>query len=66
MHHTIAKRVKCLRLSSRLPSEFCAEAIEIIVYLINRSPNSTLDAKVTEEVSDGYFMAYEPITFLCI
>ena len=58
MNRTIAERVRCLRLNSGLSKEFWAEAVQMVVYLVNRSPNAALDRKVAKEVWTGKSIDY--------
>ena len=44
------ERARCMRLHARLPLQFWANAIDIVVYLINRGPSSSLDGGIPEEV----------------
>ena len=53
MNRTIVERARCLRLNYGLSKEFWAEAVQMAVYLVNRSPNAALDGKVAEEVWTG-------------
>ena len=45
MNKTILERVRCMLTSANLPKDFWGEAINIVVYLINRSPSVALDFK---------------------
>ena len=50
MNRSLAERARCLRLNAGLPKIFWADALSMTCFLINRSPRTTLDGKVTEEV----------------
>ena len=53
MNRSIAEKARCLRLNAGLSKQFWAEAVNMAVYLINRSPRSSLGGKVAEEVWTG-------------
>ena len=53
MNRSIAEKARCLRLNAGLSKQFWAEAVNMAVYLINRSPRSALGGKVAEEVWTG-------------
>lgn len=53
MNRSIAEKARCLRLNAGLAKQFWAEAVNMAVYLINRSPRSSLEGKVAEEVWTG-------------
>lgn len=46
MNRTIIEKARCMLLHSKLEKEFWSEAALTAVYLINRSPTSTLDGKI--------------------
>ncbi|WZZ72276.1 hypothetical protein YC2023_083646 [Brassica napus] len=54
MNRTIMDKVRCMLAESGLDQSFWAEAASTAIYLINRSPNSTLEFKMPEEVWLGY------------
>ena len=43
MNRTIMERARCMRLHAGFPLQFWVDAIDIVVYLINRGPSSFLD-----------------------
>ena len=53
MNRLIAEKGRCLRFNAWLPKQFWAEAVNMAVYLINRSSRSSLEGKVAEEVWIG-------------
>ncbi|PHT40240.1 Retrovirus-related Pol polyprotein from transposon TNT 1-94 [Capsicum baccatum] len=53
MNRTILEKVRCMLSHSTLGKEFWAEAASTSCYLINRSPNRSLDCKILEEVWSG-------------
>ncbi|KAL8159375.1 hypothetical protein V2J09_000912 [Rumex salicifolius] len=53
INRSIAEKARCPRLNARLPKQFWSEAVSTAVYLINRSPRSSLERKVVEEVWNG-------------
>ena len=50
MNRTLLEIAWCMRLKAGLPKIFWAEAINTVVYLINRSPCSVINFKVPKEV----------------
>ena len=54
MNRTIMDKVRCMLAESSLDQSFWAEAASTAIYLINRSPNSTLNFKLPEEVWSGF------------
>lgn len=58
MNRSIAKRARCLRLNVGLAKNFCADAVSIACYLINRSPRVALRGKVAKEVWTGNEVDY--------
>ena len=50
MNRTILERVRCMLLGAGLPKVFWGDAANTVVYLINRSPSSTLEYKTPMEV----------------
>lgn len=53
MNRTIMDKVRSMLAETGLGQEFWAEATSTAVYLINRTPNSTIDFKLPEEVWSG-------------
>jgi len=53
MNRTILKRVRCMLSHSGLSKSFWAEAASTTCYLINRSPNRSIDCNIPEEVWSG-------------
>ena len=58
MNKTIMERARCMRLHAGLPLQFCLDAVDIVVYLINRGPSSSLDGGVLEEAWTGKKVNY--------
>jgi hypothetical protein len=50
MNRSIAEKAQCLRLNVGLAKIFCADAVSMACYLVNKSPRAALDGKVAEEV----------------
>lgn len=66
MNHMIQERVMSMLSQSRLTQSFLAEALLIVVYLINNIPNASLQFKVPEELLTGHPMSYHGLkTFGC-
>ena len=53
INRTIMDRVRCMRLHVGFPLQFCVDAIDNYVYLINRGPLITLDGGIIEEAWTG-------------
>ena len=53
MNMTIMDKVRCMLAESGLDQSFRAEAVSTAIYMINRSPNSTLNFRLPEEVWSG-------------
>ncbi len=53
MNTTLTERARSMRLQSRLPKHFCAEAVNTAAYLINRGPSKPLDLAIPEEIWTG-------------
>jgi len=53
MNRTLNGRARCMRIQSRLPKVFWADAISRTAYLINRGPSVPLDYQLLEEVWSG-------------
>jgi hypothetical protein len=49
MNMTIMDPTRSMRLHAGLPLQLWADAIDIVVYLINRGPSSSLDGRIPEE-----------------
>ena len=49
---------RCMRLHAGLPLQFWADAVDIVVYLINRGPSISLDGGVLEEAWIGKKVNY--------
>ncbi|KAL2234657.1 UNVERIFIED_CONTAM: Retrovirus-related Pol polyprotein from transposon TNT 1-94 [Sesamum indicum] len=53
MNRTLNKRARCMRLKSRLPKMFWADAVNTTAFLINRGPSVPLNNRIPEEVWSG-------------
>ena len=49
MNKTIMERARCMRLHAWFPLQFYVDAVDIVVFLINRGPSSSLDGGIPEE-----------------
>ena len=66
MNKTIMESARCMRLHARFPLQFWADAVDTIVYLINRGPSSSLDGGIPEEAWTGKKVNYSFLkTFGC-
>ena len=53
MNRMIVEKVRCMLTEACLEKKFWAEAALMAVYLINRSPNSSINFKLPEEMWSG-------------
>jgi len=66
MNMTIMERARSMRLHAGFPLQFWAEAVDIVVYLINKGPSSSLDGGISEEAWTGKKVNYSFLkTFSC-
>jgi len=49
MNRTILERVRSMRIHAGLPKQFCANAVNTTLYLINRGSSVPLDCEIPEE-----------------
>ena len=66
MNKTIMERATSMRLHAGLPLQFWEDAVDTVVYLINRGPSSALDGGIPEEAWTGKKVNYSFLkTFGC-
>jgi hypothetical protein len=66
MNMTIMERARSMRFHVGFPLHFCADVVDIVVYLINIGPSSSLDGIIPEEVWIGKKVNYSFLkTFGC-
>jgi hypothetical protein len=66
MNRTIMERARSMRLHVAFPLQFWPDAIDTVVYLINREPSSSLDGRIPEEEWTGRKVNYSFLkTFGC-
>ena len=66
MNMTIMERARSMRLHARLPKNMWAEAVNTVVYLINRGPSTPFDCGILEEAWSGKKVSYSFLkTFGC-
>ncbi|CAL2258981.1 unnamed protein product [Prunus armeniaca] len=53
MERTIVEMTKCMMFEKKMPLEFWAEAVNIVVYILNRCPTKALDKKTPFEAYSG-------------
>ncbi|KAH9779747.1 hypothetical protein KPL71_007827 [Citrus sinensis] len=53
MNKTLIEKVRCILFNANLSKHFWAEAVNTTAYLINRSPSSSLDFRIPQEVWSG-------------
>ena len=58
MNRTIMECARCMRLHVGLPLQFWADAVDTVVYLINKGPSSSLDGDILEEAWIGKKVNY--------
>ena len=49
MNRTIMEHARCMRLHAGFPLQFWADTVNVVVYLINRGPSSSLDGGIPKE-----------------
>ena len=60
------EHARCMRLHAGFPLQFWADAVNTVVYLINRGPSSALDGGIPEEAWIGKQVKYSFLrTFCC-
>ena len=60
------ERARCMRLHAWFPLYFWDNAVDIVVYLINKGPSSTLDGGILEEAWTSKKLIYSFLrTFGC-
>jgi hypothetical protein len=66
MNRTIMEHAGCMRLHGGLPLQFWEDHVDIVVYLINRGPSSSLDGGILEEACTSKKENYSFLrTFSC-
>ena len=66
MNMTIMERARCMRLHVGFPLQFWENVVDVVVYLINRGPSSSLDGGILEEAWTGRKVNYSFLrTFGC-
>ncbi|GKV34500.1 hypothetical protein SLEP1_g42871 [Rubroshorea leprosula] len=58
MNHTIVEKVRCMLRMAALPKPFWGEAVNTLVYLINRSPSVPLNFEIPEKAWTGKDVGY--------
>lgn len=53
MNRSLNEKARSMRLNVGMPKTFCADVVNIAVYLINHSPSIPLDFKLPEEMWQG-------------
>ena len=67
MNKTILKRARSMRVHAGLPFHLWGATVDTVVYLINRSPSSSIEGKIPEEVWSGKSINYSFLrVFGCI
>ena len=61
MNITLEEKARCMRLNAGLPKVFWAETVNTVSFIINRSPSSTIDFKIPEEVWSGRPIIYSSL-----
>jgi hypothetical protein len=66
MNRTIMERARSMRLHVGFPLQFWEDVVDIVVYLINKGPSSSLDGRIPEEAWTGKKVNYSFLkTFGC-
>jgi transposase InsO family protein len=58
MNGTIMERARSMRLHVGFPLQFWIDVVDIVVYLINKGPSSSLDGRIPEEAWTGKKVNY--------
>jgi hypothetical protein len=58
MNRTIMKHARSMRLHAGFPLQFWADVVDIVFYLINKGPSSSLDGIIPEEEWTGKKLNY--------
>ena len=58
MNRTLLERARCMSIHADLPKEFWAEAINIAVYLVNRSQSAAINQQIPQEVWSDHPVNY--------
>ena len=67
MNRTILERARSMRVHAGLPLHLWGATVDTAVYLINRSPSSSIEGKIPEEVWSGNSINYSFLrVFGCI
>ena len=67
MNRTILERARSMRVHAGLPLHLWGATVDTVVYLINRSPSSSIEGKIPEEVWSGKSINYSFLrVFGCI
>ncbi|KAE8686874.1 cytochrome P450 71A9-like [Hibiscus syriacus] len=56
---SLNERARCLQLNAELPKQFWVDAVNMVCYLINRSPMASLAEKVAEGVWTGHEVSFD-------
>jgi hypothetical protein len=54
MNKTLLERARSMLSNAKLQQELWAEAVSTTCYLVNRSPSTTIECKIPEEVWTGH------------
>jgi hypothetical protein len=66
MNRTIMEHARSMRLHAGFPLQFWVDVVDIVVYLINKGPSSSLDGRIPEEEWTGKKVNYSFLkTFGC-
>jgi hypothetical protein len=66
MNKTLLEKVRCIRLSGRLPKSFLSEAINFACFVTNQSPSAIIDFNVLEEVWLGKYAIIMCLEYLIV
>eukprot|EP00253_Pinus_taeda_P020671 PITA_20671 len=61
MNRTLLERARCMLSNAGLPKELWTKAVATACYVINRSPSTTIDCKVPQEVWTGHPCDYSKL-----
>ena len=65
MNMTLLEKTRCMLSNAKLSNGFLAEVVSMSVYLVNRSPATTIDCKTPNEVWSNKTVNYCNLRIFC-
>lgn len=66
MNNTLMDKVRCMLICIKLPNKLWAEILNIICYLVDKSPSTTLNYKTPMELWTGRLLTTKNSKFLVV